>query len=69
MSWWHRYPNHLTTMKQVIYKEIVQIDGVDYMIHNCDCSEIIDIWISNKEIEDDNDKIIDCILNDIMYSS
>jgi len=56
-------------MKQVIYKEIVQIDGVDYMIHNCDCSEIIDIWISNKEIEDDNDKIIDCILNDIMYSS
>jgi hypothetical protein len=52
-------------MKQVIYKEVVQIDGVDYKIYDCDCSGIIDRWISNKEIEDDDDKIIDCILNDI----
>ena len=67
MPWWYGNPNYLIPMKQVIYKEIVQIDGVDYIIHDCDCSEIIDIWIFNKEIEDDNDKIIDCILNGIMY--
>jgi len=55
-------------MKQVIYKEIIEIDGTNYIIVSCDYSESIDEAISDEVLQDNNDEIIDYITDDIVNS-
>jgi len=55
-------------MKQVIYKEIVEIDGISHIILSCDYSESINEAISDEVLQDNNDEIIDYITDDIVNS-
>jgi len=53
-------------MKQVIYKEIVEIDGISHIILSCDYSKSINEAISDEVLQDNNDEIIDYITDDIV---
>jgi aspartate/glutamate racemase len=53
-------------MKQVIYKEIVEIDGISHIILSCDYSNSINEAISDEVLQDNNDEIIDYITDDIV---
>lgn len=55
-------------MKQVIYKEIVEIDGINHVIVSCDYSESINEAISDEVLQDNNDEIIDYITDNIVNS-
>ena len=55
-------------MKQIIYKEIIEIDGIDYIILSCDYSESINEAISDEILQGNNDEIIDYITDDIVNS-
>ena len=55
-------------MKQIIYKEIVEIDGINHIILSCDYSESINEAISDEVLQDNNDEIIDYITDDILSS-
>jgi len=53
-------------VKEIIYKEIVEIDGQQYVLTSCDYSESIDELIRDEVIEHDNQSIIDHIIDDIV---
>lgn len=53
-------------MKDVVYKEIVEIDGRQYTITTCHYSDTIAELIADEIIEDDNQAIIDYIIDDIV---
>ena len=57
-------------MKQIIYKEIVEIDGINHIILSCDYSESINEAISDEVLQDNNDEIIDYMIytNNIVNS-
>jgi len=55
-------------MKQVIYHEIISIDGRDYTVSSCDYSESITSLIADEILEDDNQEIINHIVDDITNS-
>lgn len=56
-------------MREVIYKEIVEIDGRQYTITTCHYSDTIAELIADEIIEDDNQAIIDHIIDDIVNQS
>ena len=56
-------------MKDVVYKEIVEIDGRQYTITTCHYSDTIAELIAYEIIEDDNESIIDYIIDDIVNHS
>ena len=53
-------------MKEIIYKEIVEIDGQQYVVTSCDYSESIDELIRDEVIEHDSQSIIDHIIDGIV---
>ena len=55
-------------MKQVIYHEVISIDGRDYTVSSCDYSESIASLITDEILEDDNQEIINHIVDDITNS-
>jgi hypothetical protein len=55
-------------MKQVIYKEIITIDGREYTVANCDYSESIYELLKDNVLEDDNQEIVNHIVDDIVNS-
>jgi hypothetical protein len=55
-------------MKQVIYKEVIEIDGVEYTVHNCDYSETIRDLIADGVVLDHNMDIVNYIIDDIVNS-
>ena len=55
-------------MKQVIYREVISIDGRDYTVSSCDYSESIASLIADEILEDDNQEIINHIVDDITNS-
>ena len=55
-------------MKQVIYKEVIEIDGVEYTVMNRDYSETIDHLIFYQIIPDHNNDIVNYITDDIVNS-
>lgn len=55
-------------MKQVIYREVISIDGRDYTVSNCDYSESIAELITDEILADDNQEIINHIVDDITNS-
>ena len=54
--------------KQIIYKEIIQIDGCEYTVTTCDYSDSVNELIQNQIIENDNQEIINHIVDDIVNS-
>ena len=54
--------------KQIIYKEIIEIDGREYTVTTCDYSDSVDELIQNQIIENDNQEIINHIVDDIVNS-
>lgn len=54
--------------KQIIYKEIIQIDGREYTVTTCDYSDSVNELIQNQIIENDNQEIINHIVDDIVNS-
>ncbi len=55
-------------MKQVIYKEVIEIDGVEYIVHNCDYSETISNLIDDQVVLNHNMDIVNYIIDDIVNS-
>ena len=55
--------------KQIIYKEIIEIDGRQYTVSNCDYSESIQELINDNVLEDDAQEIINHIVDDIVNNS
>jgi len=55
-------------MKQVIYREVISIDGRDYTVSSCDYSKSIAELITDEILEDDNQEIINHIVDDIVNS-
>jgi hypothetical protein len=51
--------------KQIIYKEVIEIDGKQYTVSSCDYSESIQELIKDNIIENDNQEIINHIVDDI----
>jgi hypothetical protein len=51
--------------KQIMYKEVIEIDRKQYTISNCDYSESIQELIKDNIIENDNQEIINHIVDDI----
>jgi len=56
------------TTKQIIYKEIIEIDGREYIVTTCDYSNSINELIQDQMIENDNQEIINYIVDDIVNS-
>jgi hypothetical protein len=54
--------------KQIIYKEIIQINGREYTVTTCDYSDSVNELIQNQIIENDNQEIINHIVDDIVNS-
>ena len=52
-------------MKQVIYKEIITIDGREYKVSEYNYSDAIDQLIEDSIISDDNQDIINHIVDNI----
>jgi hypothetical protein len=55
-------------MKQIIYEEVVEIDGERYTVSCCDYSESISELIKACLLYDDNQEIVNYISNDIENS-
>ena len=55
-------------MKQVIYKEVIVIDGVEYTVMSCDYSESIHELIEDQLIDGDDQEIFNHIVDDIVNS-
>lgn len=55
-------------MKQVIYKEIIEIDGCEYTVSTCDYSESINELIEDNILDDNNQEIINHLIDDIVNS-
>lgn len=55
--------------KLIIYKEVIEIDGKEYTVSNCDYSESIQKLIQDQVLEDDNQEIINHIVDDIVNNS
>ena len=55
-------------MKQVIYKEVIEIDGMEYTVMHRDYSETIDRLIFDQIIPDHNNDIMLYIVDDIVNS-
>jgi hypothetical protein len=53
-------------IKQIIYKEVIEIDGREYTVFNRDYSESINEAIKDQIIENDNQEIINYIVDDIV---
>ena len=53
-------------MKQVIYKEIIEIDGEAYTVSTCDYSECINDLSNDSILGPGNQEIIDYIVDDIV---
>jgi hypothetical protein len=51
--------------KQIIYKEIIEIDGHEYKIAEFDYSEFVNDAINQDFISDDNQEIINWVVSDI----
>jgi hypothetical protein len=54
--------------KQIIYKEIIQINGREYTVTTCDYSDSVNELIQNQIIENNNQEIINHIVDDIVNS-
>jgi hypothetical protein len=54
--------------KQIIYKEVIEIDGREYTVTTCDYSDSINELIQDQMIENDNQEIINHIVDDIVNS-
>ena len=52
-------------MREIIYKQIVEIDGKQYTIFACDCSESISELVEQGEIGSDSQSAIDHIFSEI----
>ena len=52
-------------MKQVLFRHVISIDEQEYTVYSCDYSESIHELIKDQILEDDNQKIIDHILQDL----
>ena len=55
-------------IKQIIYKEVIEIDGREYTVTTCDYSDSINELIQDQMIENDNQEIINHIVDDIVNS-
>jgi hypothetical protein len=55
-------------MKNVIYKEIIEIDGKEYQVSCVDYSESVNEW-ECADLVSDNSDIINMITDDIVNSS
>ena len=55
-------------MKQVIYKEVIEIDGRKYTVTTCDYSDSINELIKDQILSDDNQHIVNHIVDDIVNS-
>ena len=55
-------------MKQIIYKEIIEIDGEAHMVSACDYSECINDLNNDFILGPSNQEIIDYITDDIVNS-
>jgi len=53
-------------MKQVIYKEIISIDGREYTVMNCDYSESIHELIEDQFMDGDDQEIFNHIVDDLV---
>ena len=51
--------------KQVIYKEIIEVNGHEYKIAEFDYSEFVNDAINQNFISDDNQEIINWVVSDI----
>jgi len=51
-------------VKQVIYKEIISIDGREYTVMSCDYSDSIAELIEDECIDGDDQEIFNHIVND-----
>ena len=51
--------------KQVIYKEIIEVNGHEYKIAEFDYSEFVKDAINQNFISDDNQEIINWVVSDI----
>ena len=51
--------------KQITYKEIINIDGREYMIYICDYSKSINELITDQVIQNNDQNIVDHIIDDI----
>ena len=56
------------TMKQIIYKEIIEIDGEVHTVSTCDYSESINDLNNDFILGPSNQEIIDYITDDIVNS-
>jgi len=52
--------------KQIVYKEIIEIDGCEYTITTWDFSDSINNLIQNQIIVNDNQEIINHIIDSIV---
>ena len=52
-------------MKQIIYKEVIEVDGVEYTVMDRDYSETINELIADQIIPDHNRDIFNYITDDI----
>jgi hypothetical protein len=52
--------------KQVIYKEIIEIDGQEYKVADFDYSQFVNDAINQDFILDDNQEIINWVVDDII---
>jgi hypothetical protein len=55
-------------VKQVIYKEIIEIDGEEHIVSTCDYSECINDLNNDFILGPSNQEIIDYITDDIVNS-
>jgi hypothetical protein len=53
-------------MKQIIYKEIVEINGERYTVSCCDYSESISELIKDRLLYDNNQEIVNHIVDNIV---
>lgn len=56
----------MKSVKQVIYKEIIIVDGREYTVSTCDYSQSIHELIKDNVLEDDNQEIVNHIVDDIV---
>lgn len=54
------------THKEVIYKEIICIEGREYTVSTCDYSESIHQLIQDEILGDDNQEIINHVVDDVV---
>jgi len=52
-------------VREIIYKQIIEIDGKQYTIFACDYSESVSELVEQGEIESDSQSAIDHIFSEI----